>query len=400
MANMFKRAALAFGRFTGLKRRSAGIELFEPVTSEPALIFAESTDAGQSAVELGAADTTTEAAAITADAAIDHPALDARGNPWNDVLSANDALARQDTDAAIEAAIATGQFDNAIEADIDADSIKPIESPAIAAVLEPVAVTVTEAIVEEEEPAKIPVEVAAEEPVVIAAAPVETPAAPIIVEEAKPIIEMKPDPLKAPIPAPESHVTFTQLYELISGEVSKRTDSAVTVYERLLTATREELEATRKSNRIAWTVGGVMTAVAALGGVWAAGEVSANRVEVASLRQSVISTQQVSLERDQFRNELIKTREASARTEIDLLKSRLDQALTVTAERDRLKEELQQTRQARLDAESDLRLARAAAATQPVSQQKPTATAREAVAGAGAERPDVWSVLLDGKDPR
>jgi hypothetical protein len=211
---------------------------------------------------------------------------------------------------------------------------------------------------------------------------------------------MKPDPLKAPIPAPESHVTFTQLYELISGEVSKRTDSAVTVYERLLTATREELEATRKSNRIAWTVGGVMTAVAALGGVWAAGEVSANRVEVASLRQSVISTQQVSLERDQFRNELIKTREASARTEIDLLKSRLDQALTVTAERDRLKEELQQTRQARLDAESDLRLARAAAATQPVSQQKPTATAREAVAGAGAERPDVWSVLLDGKDPR
>jgi len=297
MANMFKRAALAFGRFTGLKRRSAGIELFEPVTSEPALIFAESTDAGQSAVELGAADTTTEAAAITADAAIDHPALDARGNPWNDVLSANDALARQDTDAAIEAAIATGQFDNAIEADIDADSIKPIESPAIAAVLEPVAVValepVAEQIVEEEEPAKIPVEVATAE---------ETAVPAIAAEQAKPIIEMKPDPLKSPIAAPESSVTFTQLYELISGEVSKRTDSAVTVYERLLTATREELEATRKSNRIAWTVGGVMTAVAALGGVWAAGEVSANRVEVASLRQSVINTQQVSLERDQFRN--------------------------------------------------------------------------------------------------
>jgi hypothetical protein len=139
-----------------------------------------------------------------------------------------------------------------------------------------------------------------------------------------------------------------------------------------------------------------MTAVAAFGAVWAAGEVSANRVEVGSLRQAVISAQQVSLERDQFRNELIKTREASAKIEIDLLKSRLDQALTVTAERDRLKDELQQTRQAKADAEGELRLARAAAATtQPVSQQK--ANSRDAVAGAGSERPDVWSVLLDGR---
>jgi len=381
MANMFKRAALAIGRFTGLKRRypqfQPGIDLFEPVSSEPALIFAESPDAGQSAVAEAAAATT-----------IDHPALDARGNPWNDVLSANDALARQDTDAAIEAAIATGQFDVA-DAELDVESINPIESPAIAAVLEPVATTDA---IEEEEPAKIPVELATAE---------EAPAPATVVEEAKPIIEMKPDPLKTPIAAPESHVTFTQLYELISGEVSKRTDSAVTVYERLLSATREELEATRKNNRIAWSVGGVMTAVAAFGAVWAAGEVSANRVEVGSLRQSVISAQQVSMERDQLRSELTQTRQASARTEIDLLKSRLDQALTVTAERDRLKDELQQIRQAKADAEGELRLARAAAAatTQPVSQQ-PKPNAREAVAGAGAERPDVWSVLLDGKDPR
>jgi hypothetical protein len=392
MANMFKRAALAIGRFTGLKRRypefQPGIDLFEPVSSEPALIFAESPDAGQSAVTEAALATTT----------IDQPALDASGNPWNDVLGANDALARQDTDAAIEAAIATGQFDNAIDAEIELESIKPIESPAIAAVLEPVAVVALEPVaemVEEEEPAKIPVEVATAEEAAVPA---------VAAQEAKPIIEMKPDPLNMPIAAPESNVTFTQLYELISGEVGKRTDSAVNVYERLLSATRQELEATRKNNRIAWSVGGVMTAVAAFGAVWAAGEVSANRVEVGSLRQSVISAQQVSMERDQLRTELTQTRQASAKTEIDLLKSRLDQALTVTAERDRLKDELQQIRQAKIDAEGELRLARAAAATQPVSQKPAvtdkTATVREVVAGAGSERPDVWSVLLDGKDNR
>ncbi|MDB5323784.1 MAG: hypothetical protein JWN40_5415 [Phycisphaerales bacterium] len=369
MANMFKRAALALGRFTGLKRTpyfDPQIDLIGPTPEQPIILFGDSSDAGQSAID---------------------PALDARGNPWNDVLSTNDALARQDTDAAIEAAIATGQFEVS-DAELDVESIKPIDSPLIAAAFEPV---MSAEAIDDEEPAKIPVELAAEEPVVIQA----------VVEEASPIIEMKPDPLKTPISTPEPSVTFTQLYELISGEVNKRTDSAVTVYERLLNATREELEATRKNNRIAWSVGGVMTAVAAFGAVWAAGEVSANRVEVGSLRQQVISAQQVSLERDQLRTDLVKTREASAKIEIDMLKARLDQALTVTAERDRFKDELQMIRQAKLDAEFDLRIARAAAATQPVSQ-KPAATdkpaAREAVAGAGSERPDVWSTLLDGKD--
>jgi hypothetical protein len=390
MANMFKRAALALGRFTGLKRRSSefkpGIDLFEPITAEPALIFSESPDAGQSAA---AADAAT----------IDRPALlDVSGHPWHDVLSANDALARQDTDAAIEAAIATGEFDNLAEAELDAESIKPSDSPLITTALEPVAAA-AEAI--EEEPARIPVEVASEEPAVV--------------EEAKPIIEMKPDPLTAPIAAPEPSVTFTQLYELISGEVNKRTDSAVTVYERLLNATREELEATRKNNRLAWSVGGVMTAFAALGAVWAASEVSANRVEVGSLRQQVIGAQQVSLERDQLKTDLIKTREASAKLEIDSLKARLDQALTVSAERDRLKDELQSLRSAKQETENELRVARAAAATQPVSQARPantttaaavinaarvTAARMTADTAAGSERPDVWSMLLDGKDAR
>jgi hypothetical protein len=72
-----------------------------------------------------------------------------------------------------------------------------------------------------------------------------------------------------------------------------------------------------------------------------------------------------------------------------------------------MKEELQSVRHAKQEAEIELRLARAAAATtQPVSQARPSATekpaARQASADtnavAGSERPDVWSILLDGKN--
>jgi hypothetical protein len=91
-----------------------------------------------------------------------------------------------------------------------------------------------------------------------------------------------------------------------------------------------------------------------------------------------------------------------------MLKSRLDQAISLSADRDRMKEELQSVRQAKQEAEIELRLARAAAATQPVSQARPGAAdkpaARQAstdtAAIAGSERPDVWSILLDGKNGR
>jgi len=416
MSNMFKRVALAFGRFTGLKRETQvdlPVDLFDPGASP--VVICDSPDAGQSAC--------------------DAPALDTGRNPWDEALATSDELARKDTDAAIEAAIASGQLEDLTAPEFKADAIEPTDSPLIVAAIEPAIETTVEATTEsiiestpeaetaviaestpitESIPTEVPV--VAEVPAIIAETPAvaaaeekpatETPA-PAIVEEVKPIIEMKPDPLTAPIPNPQANVTFTQLYELISGEVSKRTDSAVNVYERLLSATREELEATRRNNRVAWTVGGVMTAVAAIGAVWTASEVSANHVEFGSLRQQVQTAQQVSLERDQLRNDLLKSREASAKMEMDLLKARLDQALSVTAERDRLKEEVQSLRAAKQETESELRVARAAvAATQPVSQARPAAVieAANAVArkltadtAAGSERPDVWSMLLDGK---
>jgi hypothetical protein len=376
MANMFKRAALALGRFTGLKRepRIESIDLLE--TSQLPAESSASIDAGQSPLDL--------------------PSVDADQNPWNDALTVSDSMARQDTDAAIEAAIATGQFENLSTPELTPETVQPIEAPLIVAVSEPALETVSAASVDSTPLVEAPVEVtvSAETPATIEAV-IETPAAAI--EKTTPIIEIKPEPLKTPIAQPEPSVTFTQLYELISGEVNKRTDSAVTVYERLLSATREELEATRKSNRVAWSIGGVMTAVAALGAVWAAGEVSANRVEVGSLRQQVSVAQQVSLERDQLRTDLTRTREASARIEVDALKSRLDQALAVSADRDRLKDELQTLRQAKQETENELRLAKATATTQPVSMARPAAAIESA---AGSERPDVWSMLLDGKDGR
>lgn len=229
--------------------------------------------------------------------------------------------------------------------------------------------------------------------------PVATTATPQpAIEETKAPIEMKPSGMN-----PKPSVTFTQLYELISTEVNKRTDNAITVYERLLAASREELKATRRSNRIAWSIGGVMTAVAAFGAIWSAGEVAATHVEVGSLKQQVVAGQQASIERDQLRTDLMKVREASAKVEIDALKARLDQALVMTSDRNRLRSDLENVRKAKQDLEVELKVARGAA-TQPISEARPASgkvlADKFADRVAGAERPDAWSTLLNGTDDR
>jgi hypothetical protein len=380
MANIFKRAALAIRSLTGLKREpelDPQLSFIQPFTDS-------SDDAGQSAPELP-------------------PALDASGNPWEDALITSDTLARQDTDAAIEAAIATGQFDDSTSQSFDAAAITPAATEVMATQDSEAAIATSQL---DETPIQI-IEPAPDQPIelqpVLAVAQVATPTIAAEAPAPAPVeapIELKPEPASKP------NVSFTELYELISGEVNKRTDNAINIYERMLAATRQELDATRKNNRIAWTIGGVMTAVATFGAVWAAGEVSASRVELGSLKQQVMAGQQASAERDQLRNDLIRTREASAKIEIDMLKSRLDQAISLSADRDRMKEELQSVRHAKQEAELELRLARAAAATQPVSQARPTAIEKpaarqasaDAAAVAGSERPDVWSILLDGKN--
>ncbi|HEY7119989.1 MAG TPA: hypothetical protein VH475_25600, partial [Tepidisphaeraceae bacterium] len=228
----------------------------------------------------------------------------------------------------------------------------------------------------------------------------------------------KPESIPAPRRKAKPTVSFTQLYELISTEVNKRSDSTVAVYERLLAATREELESTRRNNRLAWSVGGVMTAVTALGAVYAVGEVSSTQGQLGALKQQVLAAQQSSADREQLHAEIAKVKEATARVEIDALKSRLDQALSLSSERDQLRVELAAARKAKQDVDAELRLVRAAATTQPVSdarnflrqqqqqqQQQPKTTDRSAVTASstdragGAERnADVWSVLLNGRD--
>jgi len=376
MANIFKRAARRIGRWTGISPRP------EFDNNLPLIEAVSASEVGESA---SAIDTGAAPAATVAET--EAPLVDASGKPWDEALATSATLAQQDTDAAIEAAIASGQFDDASilsNADFSASAIspdegKPVEFPAIAASVL----------------AQAPAAVAEEAPVVEE------------VKEVKAPIEIKPEPATpVGLPMPQANVSFTELYELLAAEVDKRTDRTVNVYERLLQATREELEATRKSSRIAWSVGGVMTAFAAFGAIWAAGEVAATRVEVAGLKQQVTTGQQALAERDLLRTQLAQAREASAKVELDSLKARLDQAVAVTAERDRLRGELQVATRARLDSEAELRLARAAIpATQPESQSKPAfdskpaarqASATETVAGAGAERPDVWSTLLNG----
>jgi hypothetical protein len=147
-----------------------------------------------------------------------------------------------------------------------------------------------------------------------------------------------------------------------------------------------------------------MTAVAAFGAVWSAGEVASTRVEVSSLKQQVSTGQQASLERDQLRSELMKVREASAKIEIDALKARLDEALVITSERTKLRGELDAMRKAKSDVEAELKVARAAAATQPVSDARPAASKvlgeSPLPKASASERHDAWSTLLNGPEDR
>jgi hypothetical protein len=340
MTNLFKKAASLFGRWTGLNRRTE-IDPFAQSMTDEAIDLAQSTDSSE------------------------FPPLDAPARDWGD--SINKPAECSDS----EALVASGPIDASFSAFPPAPD-QPIAACGLAA-----------------------------DPVISATTPDLNPVPPIAathtelpVEETKAPVEMKP------IPTPKPSVTFTQLYELISTEVNKRTENAVTVYERLLTANREELDATRRNNRIAWSIGGVMTAVAAFGAIWSAGEVASTRVEVGSLKQQVATGQKASTERDQLRTDLIKTREVSAKIEIDALKARLDQALAVSTDRDRLRSDLEVARKARQDVETELKVARGAA-TQPISEARPASgkvLADRTDKVAGAERPDAWSTLLNGRD--
>ena len=241
------------------------------------------------------------------------------------------------------------------------------------------------------------------------------PAGPVVedlnsidLDSVRPVIEKKPD------------ISFTQLYELISGDVSKRSDKSVEVYERLLAATREELEASRKSNNIAWSVGGVMTAVAAFGGIWSASQIGATRNEVTALKNQVSVAQQTSLERQRITDELLRLSQTSAKIEMDAIKSRLDQAVSVSAERDRLRSELALANKVRSELQAELTAMQTQAqlqrvvsvpTTQPVSMapvivENPLASAAAAsridrsdrAVTASHQQTDVWSMILNGRD--
>jgi hypothetical protein len=376
MANLFKRAALAFGRFTGLRH--------EPADAHLALIGPVA-EAMQEQADFTHPDACVDPSAI--DTSL--PTGDAAGGetPWGEAM----ASSLDSTESS--AAAASGNEGELVTASLNDSEALPVLS------------TITEDVktVEAETFSTQAIEAAA-----VAPAPVVCAAEEVKAEEVKPPIELKPEPIAEPR-SPKPSVSFTQLYELISNEVNKRNDSTIASYERLMSASRAELDAARKQNRIAWSVGGVMTAVVTLGGIWATAEVAATHVEVGGLRQQVSVGAQAVAERDRLRDELLKTREASAKIELEMLKARLDQAVIVTAERDRLRDELDVARKARLETEAELRnelrLARAAT-TQPVSAilrqaaDKAVAQRNTAIvpANTGAERPDVWSVLLNGRD--
>jgi hypothetical protein len=406
MASLFKRAALAFGRFTGRRTRPETDAAIEQMTLIEPVVATEQASPGVEPI-----DELIEKSGQV-------PAIEeGTGTPWEDVLAvAVEPTPETAADTTLPAPTDEGLAVTAslYEAPADAAEVATEPAPIIAATEEPTEIAAeiptetpaetpvtpvfAEAIITPEpEAASTPAEAPIETPVVAAA--VEAPAEPV-----KAPIEMKPEPAPAPA-APLT--TLSELYDLISSEATKRADGTLAVYERLLAATREELEASHRNNRVAWSVGGVMTAVAVFGAIWSSGEFAATHTELGSLRHQVGVAQQASAERDQLRTELLRVKETHARVEIDALKSRLDQALAASAERDRLSAELAHVRKDRDDVESELRLARAAATTQPVSDarkflEKTTAhTTVAATAGdkaAGAERPDVWSSLLNGRD--
>lgn len=382
MANFLKQAALAFGRWTGLHRESGQQEeeqqkeqaegqlvLIQPVVE--AII-----EQGTSIDDLIEAQMAREQQEPGEGGEQLLPPPDGLPNAWDEASNPIEVTAGIASDP--EAASATGEL------------VVSVTTPEI---------PVIESHVEDFSPSGF---------VGVPSVPVLSP----VIEQVDAPIEMKPEPVESTqstttTNAPDPALAFTQLYEMIASEVTKRTDTTVAVYERLLAATREELEGARRSGRVAWSVGGVMTAVAAFGAIWSAGEVASTRGEISGLKQQVSASQQFAAERDALRAEMLKVSQANAKLEINALKSRLDEALALSADRDRLRGEVETLRKANLQAEGELKVARAAAATtQPVSYARPlsekviTAAQRTAASitakAAGAERLDVWSVLLNG----
>jgi hypothetical protein len=367
MSNLFKRAALALGRFTGLNREPQSdpqLALIEPVaeamTQGPADPIMEAPIVESPVVESSVAAIDEEIEQSTPNLLLP---LETTDSLWGDALdSTAPAIVAPDA----EAAIVTGQIFEPIAIDATPAPDQPVEAIPVGFISEPLLSSTD-----------------------FAAAP-----------------QSASDPV-VPVEEPKPSISFTQLYELIANEVNKRTDNAVVAYERMLAAAREEIESTRRNNRLAWSVGGVMTAITAMGAVWAAGEVSATRVELTNLKQQASFTQQASAERDLLRTQLAQAREATAKLEIDVLKTRLDQALSVTAERDRLRAELETARKANAESQLELRLAREtkSPATQPVSQAYPAPERLfadkmviENVNPKSSE--DVWSMLLNGREGR
>jgi hypothetical protein len=435
MASLFKRAALAFGRFTGRRTRpesgAADVAAAEMPLIEPVSVIADVLPADEPA-----------AAPVPSVEPIDElieksgqiPVLDeSAGTPWDESLPKESEIANTTTTAP-EAepdqalAVTASLYETpASETTTVTEAVEtPVEPPTttVVATADPEVEAAGGAIVLASVPEAIEIPSAVvEAPAPVAEAPVDTPA-PVGAEAEKPAEapaasepEVEPvlfsvEPEKGPVelkpePAPAPLTTLAELYELVATEVDRRTDGTVAVYERLLAATRQELDATRRNNRIAWSVGGVMSAVAVMGAVWSSGEFAATHTEIGALKQQVSAGQQVSAERDQLRAEVTHVKDSYARVEVDALKARLDQALAVSADRDRLRTELDRVQKDRQEIESELRLARAGATTQPVSDARQATektvgrTTVAATAGdkaAGAERPDVWSVLLNGRD--
>jgi hypothetical protein len=435
MASLFKRAALAFGRFTGRRTRpesTADVAAAEMPLIEPVAVIADVLPTEEPAAPVPSVEPIDEL--IEKSGQI--PTLDeSAGTPWDETLPkaseiTNTTAAAPDAEPDQALAVTASLYETpASETTTVTEAVEtPVEPPTttVVATADPeveaaggaiVLATIPEAI-------EIPSAAVVDAPATVAEAPTVEAPAPVTAEAEKPaetpvasapVVEpilFSVEPVKGPVelkpePAPAPLTTLAELYELVATEVDRRTDGTVAVYERLLAATRHELDATRRNNRIAWSVGGVMSAVAVMGAVWSSGEFAATHTEIGALRQQVSAGQQVSAERDQLRAEVTRVKDSYAKVEVDALKARLDQALAVSADRDRLRTELDRVQKDRQEIESELRLARAGATTQPISDARQVGektTARTTVAAtagdkaAGAERPDVWSALLNGRD--
>ncbi len=428
MFNAFKRAAMAIGRFTGIYRgeRSAMVTVDDNVFPNEALI-----------AEVGAAR---EGDAIQAgDGGM--VASDANAMMNGEERPAGDGSLQKAIEEALAEGSLEGQLDGREELPAAPDGPTPWGESALHA--EGISATVMSdpeaAIAMSQGMGQSGLlDLAFDQPLdlepVAALIPLnDVPTAPEASGEmshAETPIEIKPEALPAAGPA-QPTISFSELYDLITTEVNMRTDTAIGVYERLLATTREELTMTRRGNRLAWSIGGVMTAIAVMGSIWAASEVSGTRVELSTLKSQVTMGTQAAAERDQLRGELNRVKDETARYEVGALRMKLEKALVTSADRERISSELEATRKAKESVENELRLARLTSTTQPVSMARPAnavettllgdrpsaadgavqagsksvaanTTASKSVgadkSAVGSERTDRWSVLLNGKE--